>query len=151
MTIGIALPRKIVADRAANLGSVYHLTKKIIRFQLSEGKKKRPALLMTAGDSILTWRFECALRAGNMFPEPDAINSDDGKTFEAALVSERGVVYYDSAYAPFEVDWVCIGSGGDFARGMVIAGKSAEDAVRETCKYVAGCSLMGMDPDVETI
>jgi hypothetical protein len=151
MTIGIATPRKIVADRAANLGSIYHLTKKIIRFQITEGRKKRTALLMTAGDSILTWRFECALRASNMFPEPDELNQDETKSFEAVLVTERSVTYYDNAYAPFEFEWVAIGVGSAFARGLMVAGMSPEDAVRQTCQHVAGCALLGMEPDVETL
>lgn len=151
MTIGIAVPGKIVSDRAVNLGDVFHLTKKIIRFTLPDGRKKTPALLMTAGDSALTWRFECALRAGNMFPEPSETNANADVNFEAALVTRRGVTYYDKNFAPYEVDWVAIGTGGDFARALVIAGQTPEEAVRTTCQHIAGCSLMGFEPEIEVI
>lgn len=151
MTIGIALPRKIVADWALDLSGVLHPSNKIMRIELTEGKKKSTALLMTAGDSQLTYRFEMAIRAGNLAPEADELNNDAQLSFEAALVTHRGVTYYDRQYCPADVPWVTIGTGSQYAAALIDAGMTPEDAVHLTCTRIAGCGLMGKSPNVEVI
>lgn len=151
MTIGIALPKKIVADWALDLSGVLHPSNKITRIELTEGKTKTDALLMTAGDSQLTYRFEMAIRAGNLAPEADELNNDDQLSFEAALVTHRGVTYYDAQYCPADVPWVAIGTGSQYAAALIDTGIEPEEAVRLTCLRIAGCSLMGREPNVEVI
>lgn len=151
MTVGIALPRKIVADWALDLSGVLHPSNKIMRIELTEGKKKTAALLMTAGDSQLTYRFEMAIRAGNLAPEADDLNNDEELSFEAALVTHRGVTYYDRQYSPADVPWVTVGTGSQYAAALIDAGMTPEDAVRLTCTRIAGCGLMGKEPNVEVI
>lgn len=151
MTIGIALPGKIVADWALDLSGVLHPSNKIMRITLTEGKKKSDALLMTAGDSQLTYRFEMAIRGGNLAPEADDLNNDDDLSFEAALVTHRGVTYYDAQYCPADVPWVTIGTGSQYAAALIDTGLDPVEAVRFTCLRIAGCSLMGREPNVEVI
>lgn len=147
MTTIIAMSDRIIADRAMTIGSTRVRICKIFHTTIDE----QPALFATAGDSRLTLRFEMAMRSGNLLPEPDELNDDEDLSFEAVLVTHRGVTYYDKNYAPYDVPLVAIGSGSDFARGAMAAGATPEVAVQLASEFVEGSHLMGEDVHVEVL
>lgn len=147
MTTIVALPDRIIADRAMVVGSTRVRICKIFHTTIDE----QPALFATAGDSRLTLRFEMAMRAGNLLPDPDELNDKDELNFEAVLVTHRGVTYYDRNYAPYDVPLAAIGSGSDFARGAMAAGATPEKAVELASQLVDGSHLMGEEVHVEIL
>ncbi len=121
----------MVADSQLNTGDVTIPVAKL--FALPGG-----GVLGTAGDSRLTELFERAVRGG---ARPEISDAGEDESFQAVLLDQSGLYYYDKFFARYEVknaDFVCIGSGGMVAKSWMLSGASPEKALKKVMQVDPG-------------
>lgn len=104
----------------------------------------RGKLVGCAGDNPMIHFFLDAFRRGvkrvRMSPEHRAGIAEGDRDFSALVVDDQGIWHYDDAFTADLVQepFMAIGSGGDAARGALIAGATPEQAVEIACQIDSG-------------
>lgn len=131
MTTIIATPTAIYSDSNVNAeGSVFR-AKKIYRI--------RNKLVGCAGDNGPITAFLDALRKGRKPKMPDSL-PEDGRDLSALVVDKKGIWHFDDAFTADLVlePFMAVGSGGDAARGAMMAGATPEQAIEIACQIDNG-------------
>jgi ATP-dependent protease HslVU (ClpYQ) peptidase subunit len=136
MTTIVAVPGAMYADSNVVDGTSVFKAQKIY---LIRGKLVGPA-----GDNPMIHFFLDAFKRGvkkiRMSPEQKAAIPETDRDFTALIVDDQGIWHYDSAFTADLVQepFMAIGSGGDAARGALLAGASPEQAVEIACQIDSG-------------